>query len=156
MPGATERFLDGARAAGLTPDVKRFPQGTKTADDAARAIGCDVGQIVKSLVFMADDTAVIALVSGANLVDEVKLSSVAEVGAVRRASPQEAKAATGFAVGGTPPFGYPGPVRSVVDLDLMAHDELWAAAGTPESVFAISPDDLVRSSGGVVVDLAVR
>lgn len=149
-----DRFADAARARGLDPETRRFPEGTKTADDAARAIGCDVGQIVKSLVFMADDRPVLALTSGSNRVDEAKLAAAGGAGSVRRATPEEARSATGFAVGGTPPFGLPEPVRTFVDETLLAFAEVWAAAGTPDSVFPMTPDDLVRMSGAIVIDLA--
>ena len=119
MSGAVDRFLEAARVEGLEPDVRRFPEGTKTADDAARAIGCDVGQIVKSLVFMADDRPVMAFTSGANRVDEAKLAEIVGAASVRRATPEEARAATGFAVGGTPPFGHPERLTCVVDHDLL-------------------------------------
>lgn len=154
MSGALERFTDAARALGLQPEVRRFPEGTKTAVDAANAIGCDVGQIVKSLVFMVDEEPVLALTSGANRVDEGKLATAAGAASARRASPEEARAATGFAVGGTPPFGSPGPVRTFVDEALLAFEEVWAAAGTPDSVFPLSPDDLVRVSEGAVAAFA--
>jgi prolyl-tRNA editing enzyme YbaK/EbsC (Cys-tRNA(Pro) deacylase) len=156
VSGALDRFLDAARALGLQPETRRFPQGTKTAEDAARAIGCDVGQIVKSLVFMADDRPVLALTSGSNRVDERKLAALAGAGIVRRASPEEAREATGFTVGGTPPFGFPEPVRTFVDETLLTFDQVWAAAGTPDSVFPIAPAELVRSSGGVVAEFAER
>jgi prolyl-tRNA editing enzyme YbaK/EbsC (Cys-tRNA(Pro) deacylase) len=156
VSGARDRFLDAARALGLHPEVCRFPQGTKTAEDAARAIGCDVGQIVKSLVFMADDRPVLALTSGSNRVDETKLAAAAGAETVRRASPDEARAATGFAVGGTPPFGHADRLLAFCDEDLLEHEEVWAAAGTPDSVFPLAPRDLVRLSGARVVDLAVR
>ena len=156
MSGALDRFLDAARALGLQPETRWFPQGTKTAEDAARAIGCDVGQIVKSLVFMADDRPVLALTSGSNRVDERKLAALAGAGIVRRASPEEAREATGFTVGGTPPFGFPEPVRTFVDETLLTFDQVWAAAGTPDSVFPIAPAELVRSSGGVVAEFAER
>jgi prolyl-tRNA editing enzyme YbaK/EbsC (Cys-tRNA(Pro) deacylase) len=143
---AIERFAKGARALGLHPDVRRFPEGTKTADAAARAIGCDVGQIVKSLIFMADDRAVLALTSGRNRVDETKLAALTGAGVVRRATPEEAREATGFAVGGTPPFAHTQAVRAFIDGDLLGYEEVWAAAGTPDSVFPLSPADLVRVS----------
>jgi prolyl-tRNA editing enzyme YbaK/EbsC (Cys-tRNA(Pro) deacylase) len=154
MSRATDRFAEAARAQGLHPDPRRFPEGTKTADDAARAIGCDVGQIVKSLVFMGDDRPLLALTSGSNRVDEAKLAAAAGADAVRRATPDEARAATGFAVGGTPPFGHVEQVRAFCDRDLLRHDDVWAAAGTPDSVFPLSPADLVRVRGATVVDLA--
>jgi prolyl-tRNA editing enzyme YbaK/EbsC (Cys-tRNA(Pro) deacylase) len=146
MTGAIDRFTEAARAEGIEPQVRRFPEGTKTAADAARAIGCELAQIVKSLVFMADGVPLIALTSGANRVDPTRLAAVAGVPEVRRASPEEARAATGFAVGGTPPFGHPTPVRTYLDPSLEAFDEVWAAAGTPDSVFPLTPSDLKRAT----------
>ena len=140
---------------GLTPQVRRFPQGTKTAADAAEAIGCDVGQIVKSLIFMADDGPVLALTSGSNRVDEAKLASLLDARTVRRASPEEARAATGFAVGGTPPFGHPGSVTTYLDPALQGYEEIWAAAGTPDSVFPLSPGDLLKITGAQIADISV-
>ena len=153
MTNAIERFLEAADVLGHPVEVRRFPEGTKTAQDAARAIGCLVGQIVKSLVFMADDRAVLALTSGANRVDTAKLGELAGASAVRRASPEEARAATGFAVGGTPPFGHPEPVQTFFDRDLEAHAEVWAAAGTPDAVFRTTPSELLRTTGAQVADL---
>ena len=146
MTGAIDRFTEAARAEGIEPQVRRFPGGTKTAADAARAIGCELAQIVKSLVFMADGVPLIALTSGASRVDPTRLAAVAGVAEVRRASPEEARAATGFAVGGTPPFGHPTPVRTYLDPALMAFQEVWAAAGTPDSVFPLTPFDLQRAT----------
>jgi prolyl-tRNA editing enzyme YbaK/EbsC (Cys-tRNA(Pro) deacylase) len=149
---AVERFTASARALGIEPRVRRFPQGTKTAGDAARAIGCDVAQIVKSLVFVVDDRPVIAFTSGANRVDPVRLAEVAGGSVARRATPEEARAATGFAVGGTPPFGHPEPVPGYLDPDLVDFEEVWAAAGTPDSVFPLTPEDLRRASGAETAD----
>ena len=150
MASATERFLQAAAELGLDPEVVRFPEGTKTAADAARAVGCDVAQIVKSLVFMADDRAVIALTSGANRADTARLAELLGAGEVRRANPEEARAATGYAIGGTPPFGYPGPVPRVIDRDLLDHEEVWAAAGTPDSVWRVDPRRLAEATGASV------
>ncbi|MGI8999722.1 MAG: YbaK/EbsC family protein, partial [Candidatus Limnocylindria bacterium] len=138
----------------LEISVERFPEGTRTAADAARAVGCEVAQIVKSLVFMADDAPVLALVSGANRVDLSKLAEVLGTDAARRADGDEARAATGFAIGGVPPFGHAEPVTVLVDRDLLIHDRLWAAAGLPDAVFSISPAKLVSVSGGRIADLA--
>ena len=149
-----DRVTAAAREAGLEIGVRRFPEGTRTAEDAARAIGCSVAQIVKSLVFMADGEPVLALVSGANRVDMDRLATATGVTEARRASGDEARAAGGFAIGGVPPFGHPQPLTVLIDRDLLDHDELWAAAGLPDAVFAISPDDLVRASGGRVAELA--
>lgn len=147
MSGAIDRFVEAARVQGIQSDVRRFPEGTKTASDAARAIGCEVGQIVKSLVFIADDRPVMAFTSGANRVDEAKLAAVLGADTTRRANPEEARTATGFAVGGTPPFGHPERLTCVVDHDLLVWDQIWAAAGTPDSVFPLSPADLLRVTG---------
>jgi prolyl-tRNA editing enzyme YbaK/EbsC (Cys-tRNA(Pro) deacylase) len=155
VSGAIDRFLEAARAQGIEPDVRRFPQGTKTANDAARAIGCHVGQIVKSLVFMADDRPVMAFTSGADRVDEAKLATIVGAAIVRRATPEEARAATGFAVGGTPPFGHPEPLPCLVDHGLLTWEEIWAAAGTPDSVFPLTPADLLRVSGATPSSFAV-
>jgi prolyl-tRNA editing enzyme YbaK/EbsC (Cys-tRNA(Pro) deacylase) len=152
------RVVAAAADLGLAIDVVVFPEGTRTADDAARAVGWDVAQIVKSLVFVAGDAPVLALVSGANRLDEAKLAASLGVdggaSAVRRASADEVRAATGFAVGGVPPFGHGQTLRCVVDADLVAHDVVWAAAGTPMHVFAVDPGELVAAIGAPVADLA--
>lgn len=154
MSGAVDRFVEAARVAGIEPAVRRFPEGTKTALDAAAAIGCDPAQIVKSLVFMADDRPIIALTSGANRANTERLAELAGASSVRRATPEEAREATGFAVGGTPPFGHPEPVRTFVDETLLQLPEIWAAAGTPDSVFPLTPADLLRVSGGTPAAVA--
>jgi prolyl-tRNA editing enzyme YbaK/EbsC (Cys-tRNA(Pro) deacylase) len=149
---AIERFTGSARRLGVEPVVRRFPEGTKTAADAANAIGCDVAQIVKSLVFMADTRPVIAFTSGANRVDPTKLARVAGAAEARRATPEEARAATGFAVGGTPPFGHPSSLPTYIDPTLLAFQEVWAAAGTPDSVFPLTPQELQRAAGAEPAD----
>ena len=108
---------------------------------------------MKSLVFMADDRPLLALTSGANRVDVGRLAELAGAGEVRRATPEEARTATGFAVGGTPPFGHPERVRTFLDRDLLAFDEVWAAAGSPDSVFGSTPEELRRTALAEVVDL---
>jgi prolyl-tRNA editing enzyme YbaK/EbsC (Cys-tRNA(Pro) deacylase) len=150
--GAIERFTEAAQDLGIQPAIRRFPEGTKTAGDAARAIGCDVAQIVKSLVFIADDGPVIAFTSGANRVDPVKLARVVGAAQSRRATPEEARAATGFAVGGTPPFGHPVRVSSVIDPALLGFQEIWAAAGTPDAVFPLTPATLQGATGAETAD----
>ena len=152
-PPAIQRFLAAAEALGLSPEVREFPQGTKTAADAARAIGCEVGQIVKSLVFVAGTEPFLALTSGPNRADTSKLSALLGGVAVRRADPEEARRATGFGIGGTPPFGHIHPLRAFCDQDLLSFEEVWAAAGTPQSVFPIRPDELLRVSGARPADL---
>jgi len=148
------RVVAAASVAGLAIEVQRFPEGTRTAADAARAIGCDVAQIVKSLVFMAGERAVLALTSGTNRVDIARLGEALGVDDVRRADGEGARNATGFAIGGIPPFGHDRPLTVLIDRDLLTHDRLWAAAGLPDAVFAITPEALVLASGGRVIDLA--
>lgn len=152
MVGAVDRFRLAAADLGLDPQVREFPEGTRTAVDAARAVGCDVGQIVKSLVFAADDRPFVALTSGPNRADTVRLAELVGATTVRRATPEEARAATGFAIGGTPPFGYPERITVLMDRDLLAHDEVWAAAGTPSTVFPLTPEELLRTSGARTAD----
>jgi prolyl-tRNA editing enzyme YbaK/EbsC (Cys-tRNA(Pro) deacylase) len=149
-----ERVVEAGRAAGLEIEVERFPEGTRTAADAARAVGCAVAQIVKSLVFMADDRPILVLVSGANRVDPRRLAEAVGTDGTRRAGGDEVRAATGFAIGGVPPFGHRRPMTVLVDRSLLAHERLWAAAGLPDAVFAIAPGDLVHASGGRAADLA--
>jgi prolyl-tRNA editing enzyme YbaK/EbsC (Cys-tRNA(Pro) deacylase) len=114
-----------------------------------------VAQIVKSLVFLLDGTPVIALVSGSNRLDEARLAAALGGTTVGRADADIVRTATGYAIGGVPPFGHVGPLRTVVDEDLLQYDVIWAAAGTPRDVFPLSPADLVRISGGAVVPLRV-
>ena len=133
-------------------EVRRFPEGTRTAEDAARAIGCSLGQIVKSLVFMAAGSPVVALVSGANRLDPVRFGRLAGE-PVAKADAEATRAATGYAIGGVPPFGHAQPLAVYVDRDLLDYDVVWAAAGRPDSVFAITPQRLLEVSRGIAVDL---
>lgn len=148
-----EQFADAARALGLDLEVRVFPQGTRTAEDAAAAVGCHVGQIVKSLVFVVDDQPVVALVGGADRLDERKLAAAAGGTTARRANADEVRSATGYAVGGVPPFGHATPLRCFVDDALLGHDVVWAAAGTPTHVFASAPHALVVAANAEVVDI---
>ena len=131
-----------------------YPQGAKTAQDAADAIGVEVGQIVKSLIFGVDDDLVLAYVSGSNQLDETKLAAAAGGERCRRVDADRVRQATGFPIGGVPPFGHDTELAVFVDPDLLAHDEVWAAAGTWNDVFPLAPAELVRASGGTVTPLA--
>ena len=153
---AVERFERAARATGLSFEVLRFPEGTRTAADAARAVGCEVGQIVKSLVFMADGEPFLALTAGSNRADPSRLAVVMGADEVRTATAEEAREATGFAIGGTPPFGHPRRLRVLADPDLLRYDVVWAAGGSPDAVFPITPADLLRLSAGEPADFAER
>ena len=134
-------------------EVRRFPEGTRTAEDAARAVGCSLGQIVKSLVFSAAGRPVVVLVSGSNRLDPARLAELAG-GPVAKLDAETARAATGYSIGGVPPFGHGSSLPVFVDRDLLRYEVVWAAAGRPDSVFAISPDRLVELSRGEVADLA--
>ena len=147
------RVMEAARERGLEITTKRFPEGTKTAADAAAAIGVSVGQIVKSLVFGVDTEIVMALVSGSNQLDEKKLALAAGGAKCSRVDADAVRAATGYPIGGVPPFGHATQLRVFVDPDLLQYDEVWAAAGTWNDNFGAAPADIVRVSGGVVTDL---
>ena len=149
----TLRVITAAREAGLEITTRRFPEGTKTAADAAAAIGVVVGQIVKSLVFGVDNEIVMALVSGSNQLDEKKLAAAAGGAKCSRVDADAVRAATGYPIGGVPPFGHSTQLRVFVDPDLLQYDEVWAAAGTWNDNFGASPTDIVRVAGGVVADL---
>ena len=156
MAGAVERFRQAARARGLDLDIRTFPEGTKTAEAAASAVACDVAQIVKSLVFVADGRPILVLTSGANRADPERLAALAGASEVRRATPEEAREATGFGIGGTPPFGHPQALRNLMDADLLAYEQLWAAAGAPDAVFPTSPEELLRATGAQVEEFKTR
>jgi Cys-tRNA(Pro) deacylase len=147
------RVTAAAKERGLEISTRRFPEGTKTAADAAAAIGVTVGQIVKSLVFGVDNEIVMALVSGSNQLDEKKLALAAGGAKCARVDADAVREATGYPIGGVPPFGHSTQLRVFVDPDLLQYDEVWAAAGTWNDVFGAKPNDIVRVAGGVVTDL---
>ena len=155
LPPSAQRVADAAAALGLTIDIVTFAQSTRTAEAAAEAVGCEVGQIVKSLVFTVSGAPVMALVSGRNQLDTRKLAALFNVGRkqVERADADTVRAATGYAIGGVPPFGHATRLPVYVDEDLTTYEVIWAAAGTPNTVFAVAPADLVRPSGGPPTDL---
>jgi len=147
------RVTAAAKERGLEISTRRFPEGTKTAADAAAAIGVTVGQIVKSLVFGVDNEIVMALVSGSNQLDEKKLALAAGGAKCARVDADAVREATGYPIGGVPPFGHSTQLRVFVDPDLLQYDEVWAAAGTWNDNFGANPNDIVRVAGGVVTDL---
>ncbi|MEL6983140.1 MAG: YbaK/EbsC family protein [Actinomycetota bacterium] len=138
---------------GLTIEVREYPKdGARTAEDAAAAVGCRVDQIVKSMIFAAGDELVLALTSGSNQVDGATLAELAGVERCGRADPEAVRSATGYAIGGVPPFGHATSLRTWVDPHLLDFDEVWAAAGTPRHVFPIAPTTLVELTGAVTAD----
>jgi len=147
------RVVEAGAERGIDIVPRRFPEGTKTAADAAAAIGVDIGQIVKSLIFSVDGEIVLAYVSGANQLDERKLAAAAGGSKCGRVDADAVRAATGFPIGGVPPFGHVTSLRVFIDPDLLQWPEVWAAAGTWNDVFALSPDALVDASEGIVTEL---
>lgn len=150
---AARRVSDAAAGLGLSIEVRDFPEGTRTAEDAARAIGVSAGQIVKSLVFLAGGEPIVCLVSGPNRLDTERLSAHLSGARIARADADAVREATGYAVGGVPPFGHARPLPVYCDRDLLAFDTVWAAAGTPKSVFSVEPNALVAACNATVLDL---
>ena len=147
------RVIEAGRVLGLVVEPKRFPEGAKTAVDAANAIGCEVAQIVKSLVFGVDGEIVLAYVSGSNQLDERKLAAAAGGLMCQRVDADVVREATGYPIGGVPPIGHTTRLRVFIDPDLLQHEVVWAAAGTWHDVFPLAPGDLLRVSGGTLVDI---
>jgi len=151
MHPRVQSVVDAARAAGLEVTPMSFPAGTKTAAEAARAIGVGVGQIVKSLVFRVDGRPVMVLAPGDRRVDEGLLAAATGGTSVERMDAAAVREATGFSIGGVPPIGHSLPV--FVDSGIAGYDEVWVAAGTGTDVFAVAPADLIRVTGGTVTEL---
>ncbi len=158
MHPTAKKVADAAQTLGLNIDIKEFQATTRTAEDAAAAIGCTVAQIVKSLLFAVDGQPVMALVSGTNRLDEKKLAVLCGVvkKKVKRASADIVREATGFAIGGVPPFGHISKLPVYIDQDFWQFEIIWAAAGTPNTVFAITPAELGRVTGGIRADLKLQ
>lgn len=152
MASSIERVREALALVGLAPRIVEFSQSTRTASEAAAAIGTSVPKIVKSLVFLAGGEPIVVLASGANRVDTTRLA--AALGKpIERADADRVRSATGFSIGGVAPLGYPGPLEVVLDRDLLQYDEVWAAAGAPHAVFPIQPFELVRVTGARVLDV---
>jgi Cys-tRNA(Pro) deacylase len=154
LSASAQRVQHALEAKGVDLRVVELPDSTRTAVAAAQAVGCAVGQIVKSLIFRGKKTRqpYLVLVSGANHVDEKKLRRI--VGEkIGKADADFVRAHTGFAIGGVSPVGHPEPLSTVIDEDLLRYDQLWAAAGTPHAVFALTPADLQQLTAGQVEDV---
>jgi prolyl-tRNA editing enzyme YbaK/EbsC (Cys-tRNA(Pro) deacylase) len=147
-----EKVIDRARELGLDVDVKSLDASTATVGDAAAAVGCGEAQIAKSIVFVADGDPVVCIASGAHRIDSDKLCDAVDCAELRQATPDEVRVATGFAVGGVPPFGHGLPV--VLDETLLEHERVWAAAGDGHSLFAIDPHKLAGCTEATVADVA--
>jgi|SRR5690554_2698667 prolyl-tRNA editing enzyme YbaK/EbsC (Cys-tRNA(Pro) deacylase) len=152
---SAQKVQNALLEVGLHVQVLELPASTRTAAEAAQAIGCDVGQIVKSLIFKTKRTGrpVLVTASGANRVDEKEIERL--IGEpLGRADPDFVREQTGFAIGGVPPVGHSQKIDTFVDADLLQYKEVWAAAGTPHAVFCLTPQDLVRITGGTVARIA--
>jgi prolyl-tRNA editing enzyme YbaK/EbsC (Cys-tRNA(Pro) deacylase) len=158
MPDSVQRVVAAAQRKGMTLDIRYFEQSTHTAAEAAAAVDAEIGQIVKSLVFVADGVdgirPVLVLASGANSVDVALLGATLTEPTIRRATADEARELTGFAIGGIPPFGHRQPIRTVMDPDLGRYETVWAAAGTANAVFPISPKSLRILTEATVTQVA--
>ncbi|MFD4970143.1 YbaK/EbsC family protein [Streptomyces sp. NPDC058424] len=157
--GAHPRFADALRELGLDeliPEVRRFPEATRTAAEAAAAVGCELSQICKSLIFAVDGEPVLVLMDGASRVDVERVREELGAEKVTRAKADVVREATGYAIGGVPPFGHRTRTRVLADRSLLDHDVIWAAAGTPYTVFPMAPGALVAQAGGVLVDVRER
>ncbi|MEU0697258.1 YbaK/EbsC family protein [Streptomyces niveus] len=158
-PAAHPRFVEALRELGLddlTGQVRAFPDATRTAAEAAAAIGCSLGEIVKSLIFEADGVPVLVLMDGASRVDVERVREELGAGAVKRARADLVRETTGYAIGGVPPFGHRTRTRVLADRGLLDHDVVWAAAGTPHTVFPMDPKSVVSHAGGTLVDVRER
>jgi prolyl-tRNA editing enzyme YbaK/EbsC (Cys-tRNA(Pro) deacylase) len=150
--GSVERVRAALAAAGHADTVQAFPEGTRSAAEAAAAVGCAVAQIAKSIVLRAGERAVLVIASGANRVDMAKVAAATGFH-VKRADGGWVRDVTGFAIGGVAPLGHLSPPVVLVDKDLFGFDRVWAAAGSPMHVFATTPADLLRLSGGRRADV---
>lgn len=150
------RFTDALRELGLTDldaRIRHFPEGARTAAEAAAAIGCELSQICKSLIFAADGVPVLVLMDGASRVDVELVRKELGAQKVTRAKADVVRETTGYAIGGVPPFGHRTKTRVLADRSLFGHDVVWAAAGNPHAVFPMTPEDLVTHAGATVVDV---
>jgi prolyl-tRNA editing enzyme YbaK/EbsC (Cys-tRNA(Pro) deacylase) len=151
---SAQRVQDALKAFGLQCQVIELPASTLTAREAAQAVGCHVGQIVKSIVFKTGITRkpILIVVSGSNRVNEQRIAGMISE-PVEKADADFVRVRTGFAIGGIPPIGHLEPMTTFIDEDLLQYPEVWAAAGTPHAVFRITPEDLRRITGGQVVSI---
>ena len=150
--GSVERVRAALEAAGHADTITAFPAGTRTAADAAAAVGCDVAQIAKSIVFRAGSRAAVIITAGANRVDQAKAERALGL-KLSRADADWVREATGFAVGGVSPVGHVSPPVMLLDQDLLALDPVWAAAGSPSHVFRTTAPELIRMTGAAVADV---
>jgi len=150
LPARSRLVHDALRAAGIPGDIVVLPDAAATAPLAAAALGVEVGAIANSLVFWSDDEPLLVMTSGAHRVDTAALAARLGRTTIHRATPEQVREATGQAIGGVAPTGHPAPLTTIVDAALAEFDEIWAAGGTPHTVFPLTFDELVRLTGGTV------
>ena len=150
LPARSRLVHDSLRAAGIAGEIVVLPDAASTAPLAAAALGVQVGAIANSLVFWSDGEPLLVMTSGVHRVDTAALAERLGRGSITRASADQVRDATGQAIGGVAPTGHPAPLTTVVDEDLAAFDEIWAAGGTPHTVFPLTYDELVKLTGGTV------
>ena len=150
LPKTSQSVAAALVAAGIPGEILVLPDAAATAPLAAAALGCEVGAIANSLVFWCDDAPLLVMTSGAHRVDTAALAERLGVGAIKRATPEQVRAATGQVIGGVAPTGHPEPLTTIVDEALAAYPEIWAAGGTPHTVFPMSYDELLVLTGGKV------
>jgi prolyl-tRNA editing enzyme YbaK/EbsC (Cys-tRNA(Pro) deacylase) len=154
LPARSRLVAAALREAGVEGEIVMLPDAASTAALAAAALGVEVAAIANSLVFWSDDEPLLVMTSGAHRVDTAALAERLGRSGIRRATPDQVLAATGQPIGGVAPTGHPAPLTTVVDEDLAAFDEIWAAGGTPHTVFPLTFEELVRLTGGAVVRVA--
>lgn len=147
------RVREALRLLGAQGEVRALDDSARTAKEAADALGIEVGQIANSLVFMADGEPVLVMASGGHRVDTMQVAAVLEVNEVKKATADEVRSATGFAIGGVAPVGHPEPLRTIVDIALAQYDVVWAAGGHPHYVFPTSYDELLRITAGEAAEI---
>lgn len=150
LPARSRLVHDSLRAAGIAGEIVVLPDAASTAALAAEALAVEVGAIANSLVFFSDGEPLLVMTSGAHRVDTAALAERLGRGRIQRATPDQVREATGQAIGGVAPTGHPSPLTTVVDEALAAYPEIWAAGGTPHTVFPLTYDELVRLTGGTV------
>jgi prolyl-tRNA editing enzyme YbaK/EbsC (Cys-tRNA(Pro) deacylase) len=154
LSASAQKVQDALEVLGVSLKVVELPGSTRTAVEAAQAIGVQVGQIVKSLVFKSKRTQrpILVIASGANRVKEKNIEVLIDE-PLGKADADFVREQTGFAIGGVPPVGHAQPIETFIDRDLLQYDEIWAAAGTPHAVFRLTPDELIRITSGTLVDI---
>lgn len=150
LPKSSQSVASALAAAGIKGEIVVLPDAAATAPQAAAALGCEVGAIANSLVFWCDDAPLLVMTSGAHRVDTAALADRLGRGAIKRANPEQVRAATGQVIGGVAPTGHPAPLTTIVDEALAAYPEIWAAGGTPHTVFPMSYEELLLLTGGRV------